>query len=137
MQVMRRILVVHPGETVGDLARRTMQRMSVDIDIAPTAEEASFLLRQGTYSVVVVDFATTGSVLHDPALRKDPKPVVILHAPPDFDSSRLDPELVTLVVSAGDAATIIGVVLSCVVDPPADAIPGEFLSSQPSRLPQR
>ena len=112
-----------------------MQRMGVEADLAETAREAAFHLDQTAYTVIVIDLATCGAILESPALRADPKPVVIVHTPSDFGAPHLDPDLVTMIAS-GDAGTIIGVVLSCVVEAQDDVIPAEFLASRPSRLPE-
>ena len=136
MPRMHRVLLVHPGEAIRKLTSRMMQRTGVETDLATNVREAASLLDGAPYTVVVIDMATCGAILESAALRAEPKPVVIVHTPADFGTPHLDPDLVTMIVAGGDAATIIGVVLSCVVEKQGDVIPAQLLSSRPSRLPE-
>ena len=132
--MQHRILFVHGEQDVRELAARTLGRLGVSFDCAADVADARARLSDAEpYTVIVVALPDAAAVLSHARLRDDPKPCVIIDAPLDYEPAQIDPELVTQVVTSGDAATIIGVVLSCVAGDGSGM--GDFLASRPVPLP--
>jgi len=111
-----RVLLAHRDSAVQDLATRTLGRIGVTVDVAEG-------LGDGGYSVIVTE---RNDALLSAIAVLNPRPVVIVTAPP-ADQLLLDPQVVSLFVPEPyDAQMLVGVILSCVtpdMGPPLDGGP--------------
>lgn len=107
---------MHGDAAVQDLTTRALARIGVEVDVVGRGTDAVTSLESREYSAIVIDRAVSDGLLPAIAERPDPRPIVIVTAPPE-QSTGLDTRTVSLFVPAPyDAHTLVGVILACVTD---------------------